>query len=74
MVMHLHIRPLKPALGWSRCRDANPVPTNLLADDLATAPSGPVVNPLPARPIYDRWLNHLTAPSRIRGFDFFEKH
>ena len=32
--------PLKPALGWSRYRDANPVPTNPLAD--ATAPSRPV--------------------------------
>ena len=29
-----------PALVISRCRDANPVPTSPLADDLATAPSG----------------------------------
>ena len=33
---------LKPALGWSRYRDANPVPTSSLADDLAIASSGPV--------------------------------
>ena len=26
----------------SRYRDANPVPTTLLTDDLATAPTGPV--------------------------------
>ena len=31
-----------PALGWSQYRDANPVPTSPLADDLATTPSGPV--------------------------------
>ena len=29
-------------MGWSRYRDANPVPTSPLTDDLATAPSGPV--------------------------------
>ena len=33
---------LKPDLIWSRYPDANPVPTSPLADDLATAPSGPV--------------------------------
>ena len=33
----------KPALGWSRYRDMNPVPTSPLADDTTTAPSGPVV-------------------------------
>ena len=27
---------LKPALGWSRYRDANPVPTTPLADNLTT--------------------------------------
>ena len=36
---------LKPALGWSQYQDVNPVPTNPLADDLTTAPSGPL-NPL----------------------------
>ena len=41
MALHLPIEPLKPALGWSR--DTNPVPTSPLADDLATAPSGPVL-------------------------------
>ena len=30
-----------PAQDISRYRDANPVPTSLLADDLATVPSGP---------------------------------
>ena len=29
-------------LGWSRYRDANPVPTSPLDDKIATAPSGPV--------------------------------
>ena len=33
---------LKPALGWNRYLDVNPVPTSPLADDLATAPLGPV--------------------------------
>ena len=37
------IGPLKkPALCWSRYRDANPVPTIPLADEIATALSGPV--------------------------------
>ena len=34
------------ALGWSRYRDTNPIPTNPLADDLATAPSAPVSSSL----------------------------
>ena len=29
---------------WSRYRDANPVPTSPLADDITTAPSGPVIS------------------------------
>ena len=33
---------LKPTLVWNWCRNANLVPTSLLADDIATAPSGPV--------------------------------
>ena len=34
----------KSAMGWSRYRDANPVPTSPLADDdIATVPSGPVI-------------------------------
>ena len=41
MTLHLPIGP-KPALGWSRYRDANPVPTSPLSDDITTAPSGPV--------------------------------
>ena len=36
-----------PALGMSRYRDANPVTTNPLTDDLATAPSEPVFLLLP---------------------------
>ena len=42
MALHLPIGLLKPALGWSRYRDANPVPTSPLADDITTAPSVPV--------------------------------
>ena len=43
MAIHLPIGSLKPALGWSRYRDVNPVPTSLLADDNgSTVPSGPV--------------------------------
>ena len=38
MAIHLTIGAVKPALDWSRYRDANPVPTS----PLATAPSGPV--------------------------------
>ena len=33
---------IKPALVWSRYRNANPVPTSPFSDDLSTAPSGPV--------------------------------
>ena len=36
----------KSALGWSRYRDANPVPKSPLADDIAIMPSGPVRNTL----------------------------
>ena len=35
MALHLPIGPLKPALGWSRYRDAILVPTSPLADDIA---------------------------------------
>ena len=38
-----HIGLLKPALDWSLYRDANPVPTSPLADDITTAPSGSVL-------------------------------
>ena len=40
MVLHLRIGPLKPTLGWSRYRDTNPIPTNPLAVDITTTPSG----------------------------------
>ena len=33
MALHLPIEPLKPALGLSRYRDANPGPSSPLADD-----------------------------------------
>ena len=33
MALHLPIGPLKPALDWSRYRDAIPVPTSPLPDD-----------------------------------------
>ena len=36
----LPIGSLKPHLGWSRYRDANPVPTSPLVDDMANALSG----------------------------------
>ena len=39
MALHLPIGPLKPTLGWRRYRDAIALPTRLLADDIATAPS-----------------------------------
>ena len=42
VALHLPIGPLKLALGWSQYRDAKPVPVSPLADDFATAPSGPV--------------------------------
>ena len=42
VAIHLPTGSLKPALGWSRYRDENPVPTSPLACDLATAPSRPV--------------------------------
>ena len=35
----------KLAMGWIRYRDANLVPTSLLADELATTPSGPDYRP-----------------------------
>ena len=34
MALCLPIGPSKNVLGWSRYRDANPVPTNPLADDI----------------------------------------
>ena len=40
MTLHLPIGHLKTALGWSRYRDANPVPTIPLADDITNAPLG----------------------------------
>ena len=43
MALHVPIGHFKkPALGWIRYREASPVLTSLLADDLATAPSRPV--------------------------------
>ena len=41
MAIHLDIGSLKTLLGWSWYRDANPVSTSPLADDITTAPSGP---------------------------------
>ena len=44
MTLHLPIWAFKNhALCWSRYRDANPVPTSPLADDVAIAPLGPAV-------------------------------
>ena len=52
MALHLPIGPLNPALGWSRYRDTNPVPTNPLADDITTCPLGPVTAPLGNSDLY----------------------
>ena len=42
MALRLPNGPFKNTLGWSRYRDANPVPTTPLTADLATAPLGSV--------------------------------
>ena len=42
MALHLTTGHLKPRHGWSRYRDANPVHTSPLIDNIATTPSGPV--------------------------------
>ena len=43
MALHVPIGPLKKtALGWSRYRYANPLPTSPVADDIGTAPLEPV--------------------------------
>ena len=42
MALHLPNGPLKTRSGLDQYRDVNPVPTSPLADDIATAPSGPV--------------------------------
>ena len=50
MALHLPIGPLKT-------QDANPVPTSPLADDIATAPLGPVKGVQPQRPVYTcHWI------------------
>ena len=41
----LSIWPLKSSSGFSRCRNANPVPTNPFVDDLTIAPSRPMPSP-----------------------------
>ena len=56
MALHLPIGPLKPAVGWSRYQDANPVSTSPLANDLATVPLEPVVQML----CLSRQLLHLS--------------
>ena len=42
MALHLPMGLLKTRSGLERYRDANPIPIGTLADDIATAPSGPV--------------------------------
>ena len=44
MALHLPTGRLKTRLGMSRHRDANPVPTSPLADDLDTGTLGPVIS------------------------------
>ena len=48
-------------MGWSRYQDANPVPTSPLADDIPTAPSGPVT--------VIRELVHFDSVRRLTGFE-----
>ena len=44
MVLHLPTGPLKTRSGLELVRGyTNPVPTSPIADDIATAPSGPVI-------------------------------
>ena len=50
MGLYLPIGSLKTRPGWRRYRDANPVPTSPLDNDLATVPSGPVLH------IEPRWV------------------
>ena len=42
MAIHLSIRSLKPRSGLEPYRDANPVPTSPLGEDITSAPSGSV--------------------------------
>ena len=62
---------LKPALGWRRNRDANLVPSSLLADDLATAPSGPVMDHLSVSFIYSF---HYLFCHLVSGMCFLDKN
>ena len=52
MAIHLPIGSLKTTLGWSRYRDANPVPTSPLSDDITTAPSGRLIESMDSTLIY----------------------
>ena len=45
MAYYLPIGPLKTRSGMEPYRDANPVPSTPLTDDIATAPSGLVKRP-----------------------------
>ena len=44
LALHLPIGHLKTRFGLDRCRGANTVPISPLADDIGTAPLGPVIN------------------------------
>ena len=46
----------KPALGWNRYRDTNPVPTRPLANDIATAPLGLGVERFTVYRIHEMYL------------------
>ena len=65
MAIHLPIGPLK---SWSLHRDANPVPTSPLADDVTTAPSGPVPKDSPRLSLkYQYSLTNSSPFASIRG-------
>ena len=62
MTLHLPIGSLTTRLGWSRYRDANPVPTSPLADDITTAPSGPVFGIKRGQVLYTCLHQEFTPP------------
>ena len=68
VALHLPNVPFKKsALGWSRYRDTNSVPTSPLADDIATAPSGPglVIN-------HERMFIYSCLVAKVNGRHFVQ--
>ena len=60
----------KHALGWRRNRDTNLVPSSLLADHIATAPSGHVMDHLSVSFIYSF---HYLFWHLVSGMCFLDK-